>query len=125
MEVSNAVARVDRAAGEALERAVEGHHRRRLRKAGWQRILQPGAHGLRPSGDTRERLWAEHLDLPLTGVSGHPAAVIDELWKPWAEEQYLRRAAGEPMTHRLAKLPHVSQRFECLPGPLQNLLLDG
>jgi hypothetical protein len=61
----------------------------------------------------------------VAGVSGHSAAVIDELWKPRAEEQYLRRAAGEPMTHRLAKLPHVSWRSERLLGPLQNLLLDG
>ena len=74
---------------------------------------------------TRERLWAEHLELPVASVSGHPTAVIDELWKPQAEEQHLRRAAGEPMTHRLAKLPHVSWRSERLSGPLQNLVLDG
>ena len=74
---------------------------------------------------TREHLWAEHLELPLASVSGHPAAVIDELWRPRAEEQYRRRAAGEPMTHRLAKLPHVSWRSERLLGPLQNLFLDG
>jgi phosphatidylserine/phosphatidylglycerophosphate/cardiolipin synthase-like enzyme len=74
---------------------------------------------------TRERLWAEHLELPVADVSGHPTAVIDELWKPRAEEQYLRRAAGEPMTHRLAKLPNVSRRSERLLGPLQNLVLDG
>jgi phosphatidylserine/phosphatidylglycerophosphate/cardiolipin synthase-like enzyme len=74
---------------------------------------------------TRERLWAEHLELPVTRVSGHPTTVIDDLWKPQAEEQYRRRAAGEPMTHRLAKLPHVSRRTERLRGPLQNLILDG
>ena len=74
---------------------------------------------------TRERLWAEHLELPLAAVSGRPTAVIDDLWKPRAEEQYLRRAAGEPMTHRLVKLPHVSWRSERLLGPLQNLLVDG
>jgi phosphatidylserine/phosphatidylglycerophosphate/cardiolipin synthase-like enzyme len=74
---------------------------------------------------TRERLWAEHLELPVSGVSGHPTAVIDELWRPRAEEQYRRRAASEPMTHRLAKLPNVSRRSERLLGPLQNLFLDG
>ena len=42
---------------------------------------------------TRERLWAEHLELPLADVSGHPTTVIEELWKPRAEEQQLRRAA--------------------------------
>jgi phosphatidylserine/phosphatidylglycerophosphate/cardiolipin synthase-like enzyme len=75
--------------------------------------------------NTRERLWAEHLELPVSGVSGHPTAVIDELWRPRAEEQFQRRVAGEPMTHRLAKLPHVSRRSERLLGPLQNLFLDG
>ena len=74
---------------------------------------------------TRERLWAEHLELPVASVSGHPTTVIDQLWKPRAEEQRLLRAAGEPMTHRLATLPHVSWRSERLRGPLQNLLVDG
>ena len=74
---------------------------------------------------TRERLWAEHMELPLASVSGDPVSVIDELWKPRAEEQHLRRAAGEPMTHRLTKLPHVSRRSERLLGPLQGLVLDG
>jgi phosphatidylserine/phosphatidylglycerophosphate/cardiolipin synthase-like enzyme len=74
---------------------------------------------------TRERLWAEHLELPVTGVSGHPTKIIDQLWRPRAEEQQSRIAAGEPMTHRLAKLPHASWRSERLRGPLQNLVLDG
>jgi phosphatidylserine/phosphatidylglycerophosphate/cardiolipin synthase-like enzyme len=74
---------------------------------------------------TRERLWAEHLELPVSAVSGHPTAVIDDLWIPRAEEQFQLRAAGQPMTHRLAKLPHMSRRSERLRGPLQNLFLDG
>ena len=74
---------------------------------------------------TRERLWAEHLELPLAEVSGDPTAVIENLWKPRADEQQRRLAAGEPMTHRLAKLPHVSRRSERLFGPLQGLVLDG
>ena len=74
---------------------------------------------------TRQRLWAEHLELPLASLSGHPTAVIDELWKPLAEEQHMRRAAGGPMTHRLTQLPHVSWRSERLLGPLQGLFLDG
>jgi len=74
---------------------------------------------------TRERLWAEHLELPVASVSGHPTTVIDELWKPQAQEQRQRLARGEPMTHRLTTLPHASRRSERLRGPLQNLLLDG
>jgi phosphatidylserine/phosphatidylglycerophosphate/cardiolipin synthase-like enzyme len=74
---------------------------------------------------TRERLWAEHLELPLADVSGDPTALIEDLWKPRADEQQRRLAAGEPMTQRLAKLPHVSRRSERLLGPLQGLVLDG
>ena len=74
---------------------------------------------------TRERLWAEHLELPLADISGNPTALIEDLWKPRADEQARRIAAGEPMTHRLAKLPHVSRRSERLLGPLQGLILDG
>jgi phosphatidylserine/phosphatidylglycerophosphate/cardiolipin synthase-like enzyme len=32
--------------------------------------------------DTRLRLWAEHLERSIEEVSGDPAQVIDELWRP-------------------------------------------
>jgi len=51
--------------------------------------------------------------------------VVDELWKPIAEEQYERRAAGQPPTHRLCLLPGVSRRTRRVLGPLQGLLVDG
>ena len=51
--------------------------------------------------------------------------LIDSLWKPIAYEQQERRAAGEPMTHRLARLPHVSKRLRRLLGPLDGLACDG
>ena len=51
--------------------------------------------------------------------------MIDRLWKPIAEEQLARRRAGEPLTHRLVRLPHVSRRSGRLLGPLQGLLVDG
>jgi phosphatidylserine/phosphatidylglycerophosphate/cardiolipin synthase-like enzyme len=75
--------------------------------------------------DTRLRLWAEHLELPPAQVEGDPAQVIDELWKPISKEQLERRQAGQPLTHRLVLLPHVSKRSERLLGPLQGLLVDG
>jgi phosphatidylserine/phosphatidylglycerophosphate/cardiolipin synthase-like enzyme len=74
---------------------------------------------------TRLRLWAEHLELPIEQVAGEPPQVIDDYWKPISEEQLARRQAGEPLTHRLVRLPHVSRRSERLLGPLQGLLLDG
>jgi phosphatidylserine/phosphatidylglycerophosphate/cardiolipin synthase-like enzyme len=75
--------------------------------------------------ETRLRLWSEHLELPLSAVSGDPTQVVDELWKPIAEQQLARRRAGEPPTHRLCLLPHLSKRTRRLLGPLQGLLVDG
>ena len=74
---------------------------------------------------TRLRLWTEHLGRPEEIVSADPARVVDELWKPIAEEQYDRRQAGLPPTHRLCLLPGVSRRSRRLLGPLQGLLVDG
>jgi phosphatidylserine/phosphatidylglycerophosphate/cardiolipin synthase-like enzyme len=74
---------------------------------------------------TRVRLWAEHLERAPEEVSGDTVRLLDELWKPIAEEQYERRQAGLPPTHRLCLLPGVSRRSRRLLGPLQGLLVDG
>ena len=71
----------------------------------------------------RLRLWREHLERD--DVDGDPASVIDEVWKPLAQEQLSRRGKGEPLEHRLVRLPHVSKRSRRLMGPLQGLLVDG
>jgi phosphatidylserine/phosphatidylglycerophosphate/cardiolipin synthase-like enzyme len=75
--------------------------------------------------ETRLRLWAEHLERPVEEVSGDPAGVIDELWRPIAREQLARRRRGEPLTHRLQALPGVSRRSMALLGPLGGLFVDG
>ena len=74
---------------------------------------------------TRLRLWAEHLELYAATIGGDARTVIDDHWRPIAEEQRARREAGLPLTHRLAELPHLSRRSERLLGPLQGLLVDG
>ena len=74
---------------------------------------------------TRVRLWAEHLQTTERAVSGDPTRVIDELWRPVAEEQRRRRERGEQQTHRLSQLPHLSRRTRRLLGPVQGLLVDG
>jgi phosphatidylserine/phosphatidylglycerophosphate/cardiolipin synthase-like enzyme len=74
---------------------------------------------------TRLRLWSEHLELPSEQINGEPARVIDDYWKPISKEQLARRLAGQPLTHRLVRLPHVSKRSERLLGPIQGLLVDG
>ncbi len=75
--------------------------------------------------ETRQRLWAEHLERPLDDVRGDPTVLFDTVWRPLAEEQYRRRQAGEPMSHRLARLPHVSRRSARLLGPLEGVFVDG
>ena len=74
---------------------------------------------------TRLRLWAEHLELPIGSLTGTPTQIIDEHWKPVSKDQLERRQAGNPLTHRLIELPHVSRRAKRLLGPLQGLLVDG
>jgi phosphatidylserine/phosphatidylglycerophosphate/cardiolipin synthase-like enzyme len=75
--------------------------------------------------ETRLRLWAEHLERSIDEVSGEPAQVIDELWRPIACDQLERRKRGEPLTHRLLALPGVSRRSMALLGPLHGLFVDG
>ncbi len=57
--------------------------------------------------------------------AGAPADVVDQRWRPVAEEQLARRRRGAPLTHRLVRLDHVSRRTARLLGPLQGLLVDG
>jgi phosphatidylserine/phosphatidylglycerophosphate/cardiolipin synthase-like enzyme len=74
---------------------------------------------------TRLALWSEHLELPVERVDGDPTVVVDELWRPIAQEQLRRRRAGLPRTHRLMELPAVSRRAKRLIGPMRGLLVDG
>lgn len=74
---------------------------------------------------TRLELWAEHLELPVEQVSGDPAHVVDELWRPISQEQLRLHRAEQPRTHRLMELPAVSRRTKRLIGPMRGLLVDG
>jgi phosphatidylserine/phosphatidylglycerophosphate/cardiolipin synthase-like enzyme len=74
---------------------------------------------------TRLGLWAEHLELPVEQVSGDPARVVDELWRPIAQDQLRLHRANLPRTHRLLELPAVSRRTKRLIGPMRGLLVDG
>jgi phosphatidylserine/phosphatidylglycerophosphate/cardiolipin synthase-like enzyme len=75
--------------------------------------------------ETRLRLWAEHLECRPQDVAGDPASLIDDVWRPRAEEQYELRRAGRPMTRRITRLDHVSRRTARLLGPLEGLAVDG
>ena len=74
---------------------------------------------------TRQRLWAEHLELPAAAVSDDPLKLVEERWKPISQEQFERRGRGEPLTHRLVRLPGTSHRSRGLLGPLESLVVDG
>jgi phosphatidylserine/phosphatidylglycerophosphate/cardiolipin synthase-like enzyme len=74
----------------------------------------------------RERLWAEHLEMPLDDVrKREPTELVDAVWRPVAAEQAERREADQRLTHRLVRLPGVSRRSRRLLGPLDSFLVDG
>jgi phosphatidylserine/phosphatidylglycerophosphate/cardiolipin synthase-like enzyme len=76
--------------------------------------------------DTRVRLWAEHLQVDASVLADvAPHTVIDERWRPIAQEQLDRLQSGAPPTHRLLALPGVSRRSRRLLGPLVGLVDDG
>jgi phosphatidylserine/phosphatidylglycerophosphate/cardiolipin synthase-like enzyme len=75
--------------------------------------------------ETRRRLFAEHLELPIDDVPVDSTEAIDGLWKPISKEQLELRDAGKPLTHRLVRLPHVSRRSSRALGPISGLLVDG
>jgi phosphatidylserine/phosphatidylglycerophosphate/cardiolipin synthase-like enzyme len=74
---------------------------------------------------TRLELWSEHLQRPAAELDRDPAEVIDELWRPLANEQLELRRHDRPLTHKLLLLPHVSRRAGALRGPISSLLVDG
>ncbi len=74
---------------------------------------------------TRLRLWAEHLELPHNRLPADPIEAIERYWKPISTEQSERHNAGRPLTHRLARLQHLSKRSDRFLGPLNGLLVDG
>ncbi|MFE9746306.1 phosphatidylserine/phosphatidylglycerophosphate/cardiolipin synthase family protein [Saccharothrix saharensis] len=66
--------------------------------------------------DTRLRLWSEHLQRPVSTITGPAHEVVDTLWRP---------TLTSPGKHRLTALPGVSRRAGRLQGPLRGLLVDG
>jgi phosphatidylserine/phosphatidylglycerophosphate/cardiolipin synthase-like enzyme len=74
---------------------------------------------------TRIRLWSEHLELSPEAVdTADPLELINSHWERIASEQLELLENGEPLTHRLVKLPGVSRRRRRVIGPLQSHLYD-
>jgi len=82
-------------------------------------------HDRRLARETRIRLWAEHLELPVDELGADPSGLIDRHWKPISRDQLDRLESRRPLTHRVVRLPGVSKRSERLLGPLQGLVVDG
>jgi phosphatidylserine/phosphatidylglycerophosphate/cardiolipin synthase-like enzyme len=74
---------------------------------------------------TRLRLWAEHLECDEADIDGPAAEIVDGRWRPLAEEGLARRRRGDPLEHRLVRLPDASRRAASLLGPINGLLVDG
>ena len=74
--------------------------------------------------ETRLRLWAEHLECDADDLAGDPARVVDERWRPLAEEQLEHADRDGHGTRKLRLLPHVSRRSKAMLGPLNSLLVD-
>jgi hypothetical protein len=58
-------------------------------------------------------------------IDGDPSRVVDEFWRPIAQDQLARRRAGEALTHGLLELEGVSRRSKALCGPINGMLVDG
>jgi hypothetical protein len=82
-------------------------------------------HDRATAAGTRQRLWAEHLELALDEVQADPVETVDRYWKPISAEQLERRNAEQPLTHRLVRLQNISRRSARVLGPLNGLLVDG
>jgi phosphatidylserine/phosphatidylglycerophosphate/cardiolipin synthase-like enzyme len=73
----------------------------------------------------RLRLWSEHLECEPSELEGDVTQIVDERWRPLAEEQLERARRGEHGTHKLRLLPDVSRRTKGVLGPVNGLLVDG
>jgi phosphatidylserine/phosphatidylglycerophosphate/cardiolipin synthase-like enzyme len=75
--------------------------------------------------ETRVRLWAEHLECDAAELDGETAQIVDERWRPLAEEQLERSERDGHGTQKLRLLPRISRRTKGMLGPLNSLLVDG
>ncbi len=74
---------------------------------------------------TRLQLWAEHLECDPAELEGAPTQIVDERWRPLAEEQLGRARRDGHGTQKLRLLPRISRRTKGMLGPLNGFLVDG
>src|SRR5262249_5478781 len=66
----------DKTMGDVVERLVRRQHRRKLRKRGWERALEPGGDGLWPGGDPPPR-EGNSIDVLVDGAEALPRMVAE------------------------------------------------
>ncbi|MDX6661800.1 MAG: hypothetical protein QOJ55_2622, partial [Solirubrobacteraceae bacterium] len=72
MGARDLLSRLDAGAGAAIEASVVRHHRRRLRRLGWARALEPDGHDLWAGGEPLPRA-DNRLDVLVDGAQALPA----------------------------------------------------
>ena len=72
--------RIDRTIGAGIERAVRGHHRRRLRRVGWEQALAPARNGPFCAGEPPPRRGCR-LEVLIDGENALPA-IAEAIFQP-------------------------------------------
>jgi phosphatidylserine/phosphatidylglycerophosphate/cardiolipin synthase-like enzyme len=109
---------VDRAVGNAVERVVRAHHRRRLSRIGWRHALDPPTEGLWTAGDPPPRAGND-VDVLIDGEEALPRLVA-ELRRArshvyvagWYVSPYFRLEDGSRRTELRPLLAELAERVD-------------
>jgi phosphatidylserine/phosphatidylglycerophosphate/cardiolipin synthase-like enzyme len=112
------VSQADTAFGNAIEAAVRAKHRRRLRRLGWERALEPPDDGLWAAGDPPPREGCS-LDVLVDGAQALPA-IAEALQNArgfvhitgWHLAPHFELVRGEPAVVTGALLAELAERID-------------
>ena len=93
----------DRAVGDVVERTVRSHHRRRLRRLGWEHALEPSGGGLWAAGDPPPR-GGNSVEILIDGACALPRFAA-ELEAALPQVKDCRRSYGVSLLIRVLVLP--------------------
>jgi phosphatidylserine/phosphatidylglycerophosphate/cardiolipin synthase-like enzyme len=116
--MASIVSRADAVVGDAIEAAVRTHHRRRLRRLGWERALEPPSDGLWAAGEPPPRPGCE-LEVLIDGARALPA-IADALHGArsfvhltgWHFAPHFELVRGEPPVVLGALLAELAERVD-------------
>jgi phosphatidylserine/phosphatidylglycerophosphate/cardiolipin synthase-like enzyme len=112
------ISRADAKLGDAIEAVVRTHHRRRLRRLGWERALEPPDDGLFAAGDPPPRAGCA-LDVLIDGAEALPA-IAEALQGArhfvhltgWHVAPHFELVRGEPPVVLGALLAELAERVD-------------